>query len=191
MLANCSEFILTFDPDTPGYEEKRQRLMDEVLGVEKMCAKQRDAKIKELSENDPGASIFSVYEMLSKTKEGRTTYTIHYLEGYTSTMVCSSILRGALGGHGALEAIESACAFTEWLEKFVKSLPNGEFGFSVAADEMLKATRATSDEWRRFAAESEESAAQGRNLVVNRSLFRAWLVLSDITPRVPPRADDT
>lgn len=191
MLANCSEFILALNPETPGYEEKRQRLMDEVLGVEKMCAKQRDAKIKELSDNDPDASILSVYEMLSKTKEGRTTYTIHYLEGYTSTMVCSSILRGALGGRGALEAIESACTFAEWLDKFVKSLPEGEFDFSVAAAEMLKATRVTSAEWRRFAAESEESAAQGRILVVDRSLFRAWLVLSDITPRVPPSVDDT
>lgn len=186
MLANCSEFILTSNPETPGYEEKRQRLMGEVLGVQKMCAKQRDAKIKELSDNDPDASIMSLYEMLSKTKEGRTSYTIHYLEGYTSTMVCSSILRGALGGCGALEAIESACTFAEWLDKFVKSLPSGEFGFSLAADEMLKATRRTSDKWRRFAVESEESAAHGGVLVVDRSLFRSWLVLSDITPRAPP-----
>ena len=184
LLANCSEFILRGNCTNPDYKNQRQKMINQIQCVDSFNTELRDAKIKELSNNDPNTTLLSLYEELSQSKEGRLDYPIHYLQFYTDAMLCCYILQAALGGCGALAATERAYRFAEWFDLFVKRLPPGEFKLSVTAEAMVKATLATSDQWREFATEAEAYAEQGRLLTIEPYLFRSWLLLADIKPRL-------
>lgn len=182
-MADCSEFILNATNYKPSdYTEKRQKLIQQTQRANQICTKLRDTKIKELSKNDPDATLFSVYEELGKTKEDRLNYPINFLEGYWQTMIACGILRVALGGTGVLAIAEDTLATSRWLDAFVKGLPPDELEFSECMEKFLEATVLTADDWRLFAAEAEASTEQGQVQVVEPELFRRWLMLADIKP---------
>lgn len=160
----------------------RKRLIAQAQRVSKIRGKLEHAKLKELSGDDPEATIISVYEELGKTKEGLYNYPIHFLEAYSATAIQCNLLRAALGDTDAVAMIEDAFKLVEWLDLFEKRFSPDDFGLGNEIKQLLKATLSTADEWRTFAAEAERSAEQGRVQVVEPQLFRRWLFLSDINP---------
>lgn len=82
-----------------------------------------------------------------------------------------------------MPVMENVLALVAWLQSF-EARQKGDFEFTELAAAVFKATIVTSSDWRNFAAETEESADEGRIQVVEPLLFRRWLVLSGITPHV-------
>lgn len=182
LLAECSNFILNMNQEAPRYKTTRKKLIAQVQRVNNIREKLERAKLRELSSNDPKATLISVYEELSKTEESRDDYPIYFLETYSCARIQCGMIRAALGGSDTAATIEAAFTFAEWLDLFAKRFSPDGFGFGHQTKEMLKATLSTADEWRRFAAEAEESAGQGRVQVVHPQLFRRWLILAGIKP---------
>lgn len=137
-----------------------------------------------MAENDPAATIYSVYEKLGETTEGRLSYQINYLAVYVKDDIICGILQSALGGEGAVAAAERAISLAEWMDAFRNKLPSEETCFSEEIQDILRSTVEIADEWRAFAAETEAGAKQGRTQAIDSDLFRRWLTMSGITPRM-------
>lgn len=173
MDRNCTGF----------YNERRRLLIRQIQRVEKMCSKLRNAKVKELSGNEPGADLFAVYEKLGKSEKDCKDYPFFYLATYVETMLICPLLRVALGGKGTLAALEQTCKLLEWIDSFEKRMQPEVHPFIGITGRLIKATRASLDEWRAFAVETEESADPRSILLVEPCLFRRWLIDTEIRPR--------
>lgn len=182
LLADCSEYLFNINSEEVHNNDKRQNLLRNIRRVNKTCAQLRDAKIKELSDNDPEANLVSLYHNLSKTKEGRTGHQINYIGVYSAVPIICYTLEAALGGAGAVASIQAAHQLAEWLDLFAKRQPQGEFGLNYRMELLLVATLETADDWRDFAARSEMSAEQGTLQLAEPHLLRRWLLLAGITP---------
>lgn len=177
LLADCSEYILNINISRASNDGRRRSLLRQIRRIVKTCAQLRDAKVQELSDNEPRATLLSLYSKLSETQEGRTGYVINYISVYSIVPIICDILKTALGGEGSVAAVEAARTLAEWLDLFAKKQPQGEFGFNYRMEQLLTATLETADDWRRFAADSGTSVAAPR-------LFRRWLLLAGIRPNV-------
>ena len=186
VLADCSEYLFNINSEEVhnNNKRKRQNLLRNIHSVNKTCAQLRDAKVKELSDNDPEANLLSLYHNLSKTKEGRTGYQINYIGVYSAVPIICYTLEAALGGAVAVASIQAAHKLAEWLDLFAKRQPQGEFGLNNRMELLLAATLETADDWRDFAADSEMSAEQGTLQLAKPQLLRRWLLLAGITPRM-------
>lgn len=140
-------------------------------------------RVQQVSENDPAATIYSVYEKLGETTEGRLGYEINYLAVYAKDEIICGMLHSALGGEGAVAAAQRAISLAQWMDAFRNKLPQEETCFSEDVQEFMRSTGGLEDEWRAFAAETEASAKQGRTQAIDPDLFRRWLIMSGITPR--------
>ena len=78
--------------DTQGYNKRRRQLIISIRSAEKICTKKGDAKVKELSNDDTEANLFTLYKKLSQTKEDRTGYPINYLSIFSHMRTISSLL---------------------------------------------------------------------------------------------------
>lgn len=183
LLYECSDFILNTPKSTLGYNERRRQLLVQIRSAEKLCTKHRDAKVKELSDDNPEATIFTVYEMLSQTRENRTSYPINYLSVFSHMRVICLVLRVALGSKDATLVIEKVLALITWLQ-FFEAKQKGDFEFTELAAAVFNATMVTAKRWQDFALEVEQNYKEGQIQIIKPLLFREWLILSGITPNI-------
>lgn len=183
LIADCSELLLVMDRNGIGFNPRRRILTGQIQRVEKMSAKLCDAKVKELSESDPEADLFAVFDKLSESEEDRKGYPFNYLAAYVEAMIICPVLRVALGGKGALASFENTCTLVEWLDQFHKRMKPGESPFAGLCGRFIKATQANADKWRVFAAETEACTEPRNMMLVEPDLFRRWLIDAEIKPR--------
>lgn len=183
LVYECSHFILNIPKSAPGYNERRRQLLVQIHSAEKLCTKHCDAKVKELSNNNPRATIFSVYETLSQTKEDRAGCQINYLSVFSHMRVICLVLRVAFDGKAVVTVFENALTLVAWLQSF-EAKQGDDFEFTELATAVFNATIATASEWRHFATTTEENYNQGRLQVVEPLLLKRWLILSGVTPHI-------